>query len=205
MPTFDVLKQTPFREMPDRYLSDATFEKEDFAARPLEDGEYEKVTFLRCHFVGAALSKLRFVDCIFEACDLSLAKLDGSVLHRAIFRQCKMLGLRFDTCSPFGLSFSFEDCRLDHASFYKTRIPGTVFRRTELTGVDFSECDLSRSVLDECELREAVFDRTLLEKADFRTALGYSIDPERNRIRKALFSLPEVSGLLDKYGIVIER
>jgi fluoroquinolone resistance protein len=45
----------------------------------------------------------------------------------------------------------------------------------------------------------------LLEKADFRTAYNYSIDPEKNRIKKAKFSIFGVTGLLDKYDIEIEK
>jgi len=33
-----------------------------------------------------------------------------------------MLGLRFDMCNAFGLSFSFEGCQLNHSSFYKTQL-----------------------------------------------------------------------------------
>jgi len=51
---------------------------------------------------------------------------------------------------------------------------------------------------------QAMFIHTNLEKADFRSAFNYSIDPETNRIRKARFSVPAVTGLLDKYDIEIE-
>jgi len=50
----------------------------------------------------------------------------------------------------------------------------------------------------------AAFENTILEKADFRTSFNYSIDPEKNRIRKARFSLAGISGLLDKYDIEID-
>jgi len=53
-------------------------------------------------------------------------------------------------------------------------------------------------------LAGAIFENTILEKADFRTSLNYSIDPENNRIRKAKFSILEISGLLDKYDIEID-
>jgi hypothetical protein len=43
-----------------------------------------------------------------------------------------------------------------------------------------------------------------LEQADFRTSIHYSIHPENNKIKKAMFSQSEISGLLDQYGIVIE-
>ena len=116
-----------------------------------------------------------------------------------------MLGLRFDDCNEFGLSFSFEGCQLNHSSFYKTKIKKTVFKDTQLQEVDFAECDLTGVVFDNCNLAQAVFDHTVIEKADFRTSYHYSIDPEINRIKKAKFSILGVSGLLEKYDIDIEK
>jgi hypothetical protein len=49
-----------------------------------------------------------------------------------------------------------------------------------------------------------MFEGTNLEKTDFRSAFNYSLDPEINRMKKARFSLPGVTGLLGKYGIEVE-
>ncbi len=116
-----------------------------------------------------------------------------------------MLGLRFDTCNEFGLSFSFDNCQLNHSSFYKTKIKKTIFKKSQLQETDFAESDLTSAVFDNCNLMQTIFDSTILEKADFRTSYNYSIDPETNRIKKAKFSILGVSGLLNKYDIVIEK
>ena len=71
--------------------------------------------------------------------------------------------------------------------------------------VDFTECDLTNAVFDNCDLMKSNFDNTILEKADLRTSYNYSIDPEINLIKKAKFSIPGVTGLLDKYDIIIEK
>jgi uncharacterized protein YjbI with pentapeptide repeats len=73
-----------------------------------------------------------------------------------------------------------------------------------LNEVDFTESDLTASIFDNCDLNLATFDNSILEKADLRTSYNYSIDPERNRIKKARFSVAGISGLLDKYDIQIE-
>jgi len=116
-----------------------------------------------------------------------------------------MLGLRFDACSQFGLSFSFEGCQLNHSSFYKAKIKKTVFKNSQLQETDFAETDLTSSIFDNCNLTQAIFDHTILEKTDFRTSYNYSIDPETNQIKKARFSILGISGLLDKYDIDIEK
>jgi len=70
--------------------------------------------------------------------------------------------------------------------------------------VDFSECDLTGAIFDECDLSRATFDRTTLVKVNFRTSYNFSIDPEINLLKKAKFSLTNISGLLDKYDIEID-
>jgi uncharacterized protein YjbI with pentapeptide repeats len=116
-----------------------------------------------------------------------------------------MLGLNFDTCNEFGLSFGFENCLLNYASFYKTKIKKTIFRNSQLQETDFTECDLTGALFDNCDLARAVFSYTIIEKTDFRTSCNYSFDPEINRMKKAKFSLPAVLRLLDKYHIEIEN
>jgi hypothetical protein len=51
---------------------------------------------------------------------------------------------------------------------------------------------------------KAIFENTTIEKSDFRTSFNYLIDPEKNRIRKARFSITGIAGLLDKYDIDID-
>lgn len=199
------LKTTLGTGMQDIYKNDKSFERKDFTGVSLGRGEYENCVFNSCNLAGSTLSGIRFIDCTFENCNLSLATLDATSFQHTRFIGCKMLGLKFGTCIHFGLSFSFDNCLLDHSSFFKTKIRKTVFRNSQLRETDFAECDLTDSVFDNCDLANTSFDRTILEKADFRTAYNYSIDPEANRIKKAKFSLGGLSGLLSKYNIIIER
>jgi Pentapeptide repeats (8 copies). len=115
-----------------------------------------------------------------------------------------MMGLHFENCNESGLSVSFNNCNLNHSSFYHTKLKRTTFRNLKLHEVDFTECDLSSSVFDNCDLTRAIFEHTIIEKADFRTSFNYSFDPEKNRIKKARFSLAGIAGLLDKYDIEID-
>jgi uncharacterized protein YjbI with pentapeptide repeats len=98
----------------------------------------------------------------------------------------------------FGLSFTLDNCQLNHASFYQMKIKKTIFKNSQLQEVDFAPADLPHAVFENCNLAQASLDHTILEKTDFRTAYYYSIDPEINRIKKAKFSVLGLSGLLDK-------
>jgi uncharacterized protein YjbI with pentapeptide repeats len=75
---------------------------------------------------------------------------------------------------------------------------------SSLHELDFNEADLSSAIFEGCDLQRSIFTGTNLEKADLRTSFNYSIDPERNRLKKAKFSLPGVIGLLDKHDIQID-
>ena len=189
--------------MEQAYIKDETIERFDFTTIPLKMGEYECCTFSGCDFSNTDLSDIKFFDCVFTGCNLSLAKMQKTVLRDVQFKDCKMLGLRMDECNKFGFGVRFENCSLAHSSFYQKILKKTTFKNTILQEVDFTACDLTEAIFDNCDLANATFDNTTLEKADLRTAYNYSIDPDKNKIRKAKFSLVGVSGLLDKYNIDI--
>jgi uncharacterized protein YjbI with pentapeptide repeats len=115
-----------------------------------------------------------------------------------------MLGLNFHDCKDFLLSFRFSDCQLNLSSFQKLKLKRISFIRCNLEEVDFTEADLSGAIFDECNLHRAIFQDTNLTKADFYSAFDYSIDPEANRMKKAIFSRQGVLGLLNKYDLTIK-
>jgi len=133
-----------------------------------------------------------------------MATLSMTCFRNVKFSGCKMLGLHFDACNPIGLSFKFENCILNHSSFFKLKLKGTVFEHCTMHKVDFSDVDLSNVVFKECDLMMALFENTNLKGADFTTALQYALDPEVNVIKGAKFAYPGVLGLLTKYGIDVK-
>lgn len=176
----------------------------DFRTNGFERGEYDNCTFNNCTLASVSLTGCIFVECRFINCDLSMAVLQDASFRDVIFRNCKMLGARFDECSKFLLAFRFESCILNFSSFYRLKLKGTSFKDCKLQEAEFTETDLTNAKLDDCDLLGARFENTLLEGADLRTAYNYSMDPERNHLTNAKFSLSGVVGLLDKYKIKIE-
>ncbi|MEJ2613649.1 MAG: pentapeptide repeat-containing protein [Ignavibacteriaceae bacterium] len=186
------------------YFEDKNFNKINFEEKPLKKGEYEKCEFTNCSFYKSDISEILFVDCIFKACNLSLVEVSETTFNNVSFTDCKLMGIHFENCNDFGLSFKFENCILDHSSFFRKKIRNTHFKNSQLIEVDFTEADLTGSVFSGCDLKRTIFDNTIIEKADLRTSFNFSIDPEINRIKKAKFSFPGIAGLLDKYDIEIE-
>lgn len=191
--------------MTETYVRDQTFEKLDFTQKPLAKGEYEDCNFRNCNFENHNFSDFKLTTCEFTDCNLSLAPLNGTALRDVKFKDCKMLGLQFERCNDFGLALSFQNCQLNHSSFFQLNLRKTLFKDCQLRETDFSESNLTSAVFAECDLSQAIFQNTNLEKADFRTAFYYVIDPENNRLKGARFSAAGISGLLEKYQIKIEH
>ena len=184
-------------------FTDTIFEKKDFREAPLAQGEYENCQFAHCDLSNTDLSGLLFIDCTFSHCNLSLVNLAKTCFRDVAFKDCKMWGLHWENADQFGLAVTLDHCSLNHSSFYGVKLTKQVFTHCSLQEVDFTEAVLGGAVFAHCDLARAAFDHTNLEKADFRTATNYSIDPEKNTIKKARFSLDGVAGLLDKYDIEI--
>ena len=181
-----------------------TFEKIDYSEKTLSKREFINCEFIDCNFQKSDLSHNDFMDCIFTRCNFSLAVLNGTGIKNAQFIDCKLMGIDFSRCNPFLFSVSFQNCHLDYCSFFQLKLKKTTFSNCSVKEVDFAETDLSMAVFKECDLLNTSFIRSILEKTDFRTAINYAFDPELNKIKKAKFSLPGVTGLLSKYQIDIE-
>ena len=184
---------------------DLNFSSEDFAGSSTIQKQYESCEFTNCNFASVNLSGVVFIDCRFVECDLSLSKLDNAAFRDCHFKKCKMLGMHFDKCNSFLFRISTETCVLNLSSFYGMNLTKHIFNGATLHEVDFTSANLTSAVFSESDLTGAVFDRSVLEKADLTSAFNYIIDPERNNIRKAKFSVTGLPGLLMKYDITIEH
>ena len=190
--------------MQDSYIENKSYNGQNFTEKKFIFGEYERCTFTNCNFSNVDFSEMIFSDCVFENCDLSTAKLKETAFKDVKFKSSKLLGLHFGDCKIFLLSFNFENCILNYASFYKLKIKNTIFKDCRLEQVEFIETDLTNSTFDNCDLHKTKFVNAILENSDFRSAFNFLIDPEINKMRKAKFSMENCVGLLSKYNIVIE-
>ena len=190
--------------MEHHYAAGRVFEREDFRGGAFEKGEYEDCRFINCNFNRVNLTETAFIECEFIDCDLSLSEIALSRFNGVSFKKCKLLGLRFDTCNNFGFSVKFSECDLSHASFYNMKIKKTVFAECIMHECDFAGSDLSSADFSGSDFLRCIFENTILEKADFSSASNFIIDPEKNKIKKALFSLGGLPGLLSNYDISVK-
>lgn len=187
-----------------RLTENQVFENMGLADSTPLQGVYEDCRFIHCNFSHSNLSGATFRNCSFEGCDISMASLQNTGLQEIGFFRCKLLGVQFSDCRKFMLELLFEECQLKLSGFFMLNLKNTRFTTCDLQEADFTGSDLSGAAFENCDLHRAIFHHTNLEKSDFRSAINYSINPETNRIRKARFSLPAVTGLLDTWDITIE-
>lgn len=190
--------------MTSAYTSNQTFTKMNFSIDLFPKGEMEICVFKDCDLSSVDLCECRFIETEFIGCDLSNAKISQTSFQDVVFRDCKMLGLQFQECNHFAFSITFTNSILDHASFFKVNLKECAFLDCHMHDVDFTDANLSKLELLSCDLHDARFEHSILEKTDFREAINYSIDPNINRIKDALFSAQGALGLLDNFDIKID-
>ena len=190
--------------MIERWTEDQFLNGINYSGQKLTHTEFDGCTFQNCDFSNTDLAESDFINCTFERCNLSLSKISGSGMKEVLFKECKLVGIHFETCSDFLFSVNFENCTLDYSSFFKKKMKKAKFDHCSLKEVDFTEADLSQAEFQMCDLSQAVFSHSILELADFRSATNFSIDPDKNRMRKARFSTSGLAGLLEKYKLEIE-
>ena len=135
---------------------------------------------------------------------LAMQKLTETGFQNISFDNCKLIGLRFDSCNSFLFTVNFQSCRLDFSSFYKVDLKRSNFQDCSLVEVDFANANLNKLVLKKCNLTNAIFEQTNLVETDFRTAINFNIEPTKNQLIKAKFSINSLPGLLRKYNLTIE-
>ncbi|MCB9170942.1 MAG: pentapeptide repeat-containing protein [Flavobacteriales bacterium] len=187
-----------------RIIEDRVFQQLLQQGAALRELRFEHCTFERCDLSSADLGRSRFTECAFIGCDLSLMKLVGASLQQVVFRECKLMGVDFSVCSEMLFHITCVDCPMDHAVFEKRVMPGTRFTRCSLQGAVFEEADLQGGVFDDCDLADAVFAGTDLRRADLTTARDLRIDPRRNDLRNARFSVEGALSLLATFGVEVQ-
>lgn len=181
-----------------------TFDKVIAIATKVQQREFEGCIFKNCDFSNSDFSNNTFLECEFIDCNLSMLQLSNSGLQDVSFKNCKLLGIPFQSCNDFLFQVHFEACVLDYASFANKKMPKTKFIACSLKEVTFTGTNLTQSVFDHCNLENAIFNDTQLAAVDFTTAMHYKINPQFNPMKKAKFSTVGISGLLEQYDIKIE-
>jgi len=190
--------------MSDNYIIEQNFNEITFGTEDIIYKDFERCTFNNCDFSACNYTGVAFIDCTFISCNFYEAKINYVAFRGALFTDCDLNGVNFSMCDPLLFEVEFKDCILDYAKFYTLKIKGTIFSNCSLIAVDFMNTDLTGVIFDNCNLHKAVFIDTIANKADFTTSYNFSIDPERNKLKRAIFSEVGLKGLLHKYDLIVK-
>ena len=164
--------------------------------------------FVNCVFENCVLTKLTFEDCYFENCvfkdsDLTMVNVKGSSFRAVKFEGCKMLGILWEEAAT-PIMINFEECGLSFSSFWGLSLKKIKIEKCIAKEVNFSEANLSQASFKDSDLEGSIFMNTNLIKANFESAYNYFFDVNANKVKGALFSMPEVVSLLTGLGIKIK-
>ena len=187
-----------------KYELEQTFTHLTYTKDILDHTDFEGCVFNHCDFTEATFVGVTFIDCTFNNCNFNNAKINYVAFRTANFNKCKIREVNFAMCDKLIFEIHFRDWILDFSKFYTLKIKGTTFTNCSIIAVDFMATDLTEVLFDRCDLYRSEFDKAIASKADFSTSYNYTIDPEKTKIKKAIFSIDGLKGLLSKHDIIVQ-
>jgi uncharacterized protein YjbI with pentapeptide repeats len=188
---------------------DETFVEIRLERAKISRSEFYNCTFRQCSFAETEFLKCRFSKCVFEGCDLSLIQVADSAFPGTRFVNSKVLGVNWTMADwsaySLGEPLSFKKCSINHSTFIGLQMKGISIVDGVASDVDFRETDLSQANLSGTDFAKSLFSSTNLTEADFREAINYAINPAKNTLTRAKFSLPEAMSLLFSMDIVLSN
>jgi uncharacterized protein YjbI with pentapeptide repeats len=185
------------------YFSDQEFNSEN-TPELAENLEFEYCQFYQVDFTDKDLSGIRFVECEFSECDFSNVALRNTSFQECKIDGSKMIGLSFDDVNSFNFSIQFNNTILNHSVFYQVNLQNSLFDHCTIQGADFTEANLENTKLINSNLNNSVFNRTNLKSTNFLGSSNFSINPNENYLKGAIFSKDEIAGLLDVFELKIK-
>lgn len=168
-------------------------------------GDFDLCIFDGCDFTESNIEETGYYKCKFKNCNFSNAHIKKSSFTDCEFEDCKLLGMQFDLCHTFIYSIVFKNCDFQYSSLVNLKLRKCKFTNCKMRECDFAETDFTEAEFHNCDFAGSHFDRTILTKADLSTSKNFLIDPENNKIKKAVFSQYALEGLLYKYDLILRE
>lgn len=190
--------------------SDTEYEKQiftglDVSSQEILSSTFSDCTFKKCNLFQANLAGCSFIDCAFTDCNICMVGLRSVYFNKVEFTNCKLLGDNFEFCKyDFGFSANFTNCIMELTNFSGAKIHKCSFKDSSFKKASFIRSKMIKCDFSGCSFESATFDNSDLSESNFKGAFSYFIDPTRNKLKKTIFSMPEVVGLLGYLDIKIE-
>jgi uncharacterized protein YjbI with pentapeptide repeats len=139
-------------------------EDETFAGQVAAGGLFDNCRLVRVDLSRTKLRRVRIVDAELEHIEADGADWLWSHVARTTIRDSRLLGIQLGGAEL--REVTFENCRLDMASF----------RQIDAAGLEFHDCSLRDSELNEAKIRASGFFGCELQGADFTNAHFHDVD-----------------------------
>jgi fluoroquinolone resistance protein len=187
----------------DAYYEDYCFTGIACQGIELHEVEFFRCRFERCQFLESVFCRCCFEQCTFVRCDLSVTKPSESRFTGVRFLKSKLLGVDW-TLANKPATLAFHGCNVNHSTFQRLALPKLELVECVAREVDFTGANLTKADFTRTDLLGSRFMETNLSGTDFSHAINYAIDPTANRLKKAIFTLPEALSLLSAFDIVLK-
>jgi len=197
-------------EFPDNLeFQESKFDGKDFSGSTVRDKDFIHCTFHSCQMTEITFQACRFQECIFDQCDLSLGKLERSIIQDTTFHKTRLVGIDWTKLAwrkkALKPCMHFIQCNLNYANFFGCSLKGCKLTDCMVHEADFAEADLSIADCRNSDFSKSRFFHTNLADADFREAQNYDIDAVANGFKNTKFSLPEAVSLLHSLDIILDE
>lgn len=127
----------------------------DMSGREAMDAEVDQCLYRDVNLSRVSLRRGAIRDAVFERCDLANVRARDGAMSRIAVRSSRMTG--FSWLAGDLRDVTFDDCRIDLASFAGSKLSHVVFTGCRLEQADFGGADLSRARFERCDLTGARF------------------------------------------------
>jgi len=190
------------------YIENKVIENQQFTGEIIENTEYQDCVFTKCQFTDVKMINCNFHNCEFHSCEWKLVKFEFCRMQNSSFYDCMLMGINWDELQGRGNKAfpvdSMDNCVLRYNNFVQVNLTKFDFSTSSFHDCLFLECNLTKASFKSAMFKETSFSGCNLSEADFREAHKYSIDLQKNMLKGARFSFPEVVSLLDSLDIIIE-
>ncbi len=186
------------------YILDREFNELIYDRDDLNHKEFENCIFINCDFRACSFINVTLIDCQILDSNLQQTSINHTKFRTVHFDHCNLKEVNFAMCDASIFEIHFKDCVLDFAKMYALKLKSCTFVNSSLIAVDFMKADVSGVQFINCDLYRAEFDQANAQKTDFSPSNHYAIRPEKTKIKKAIFSLQGVQGLLLHHEIIVE-
>lgn len=187
----------------EEYFKEINFNNLELKESIIKDKEFYLCNFEKSNFYKTNFINCRFEECKFINCDLSLIKINQSEFINICFEECKMLGINWTEAKNI-LYLNFVKSKLNHSSFYGIKLKDLRMEDCIAQELDFVNAVIQKAILCNTDFKDSKFNNTDLSGADLSYAINYNINPNFNKIKKTIFSVPEVLTLLQAFDVVIK-